>query len=155
MTVPREAIAAIVGCSCLGDPGHLACPVHPAHRPAPKIAARCTDCEGEFTEEQIAGASSCPGCGSVCIPCDPANDVQVTINWHELRILGVWAENWALKHRDSDPRMCATIKTIARRLERQHPKRTPLTLTGEIAEIPGAELHVGGGLIVKTSKAGA
>jgi hypothetical protein len=119
------------------------------------IAARCIDCEGEFTEEQIAGASACPGCGSVGIPCDPANDVQVTVNWHELRILGIWAENWALKHRDSDPRMCSTIKTITRRLEGQHPKRTPLTLTGEIAEIPGAELHVGGDLIAKTPKAGA
>jgi DNA-directed RNA polymerase subunit RPC12/RpoP len=117
-----------------------------------KIIARCTVCTAEFTEAQLASATSCPACGTKSIPCDPANDVSVSINWHELRILGCWAEFWAHHNHDHDPGMETVLAAIVKRLESQHPTRTRLTLSGEIREIPGAELVNNGVVIVKTPK---
>jgi predicted nucleic acid-binding Zn-ribbon protein len=118
-----------------------------------KIYARCTTCEAEFTEAQIENAVACPACGSNGKPCSPEEDVTVAINWHELRILGCWSEFWAQHHSEKDPSMLSTLATIIRRLEKQHPTKAPLTLSGEIREIPGAELYDGkGNLLVKTAK---
>lgn len=117
------------------------------------IFARCTTCEAEFTEAQVADATACPACGCRGVPCSPDNDVTVAINWHELRILGCWAEFWAQHNHEKDPSMERTLATIVRRLQRQHPQRTPLTLSGEVREIPGATLVNNGRVIVKTEKA--
>lgn len=120
-----------------------------------RIAAWCVDCGGRFTEEQIEGASCCPGCGSAGVPCSPNDDVQVAINWHELRVLTIWAENYAgqtdkrtAENDNSDGRsakpLLPTVKAIARRLQAQFPTRTPLTLSGELAQLkaeyPGLEV---------------
>lgn len=103
----------------------------------------CVDCGARFTEDEIANSSACPKCGSVGIPCDTAQDVRVEVNWHELRILGIWAENWA-RHcadkasewDDSGKRMPKTVSAICRRLQAQRRDLIPLTLSEEIAELP-------------------
>lgn len=100
------------------------------------IAARCVTCNAEFTEEQIEGAEACPTCGAKGIPVDPANDVTIKINWHELRILTVWADNWAQERCDEDGQR--SLAAILRRLQAQHPDRTALTLAGEIQEMATA-----------------
>lgn len=100
----------------------------------------CTDCGARFTQEEIKGWG-CPECGSQGLPCDTKKDVTVEVNWHELRILVIWAENWAQHHArkktdNSSERMPATVTAIARRLQGQHPTLGHLTLSGELASLP-------------------
>jgi hypothetical protein len=96
----------------------------------------CLDCGGRFTEREIERVSGCPKCHSRGVPCSTREDVRVEVNWHELRVLGIWAENWA--GRSNDPKMVRTVTAIARRLQRQHPELAPLTLSAEIAALPAA-----------------
>ena len=95
----------------------------------------CTCCGGRFSEEETAGVSCCPKCGNEGVPCSCDQDTTVEINWHELRILAIWAENWA-RHCKDTPEMPLVVQAIARRLQSQHPDFTQLTLSGEIASLP-------------------
>ena len=101
------------------------------------IQLRCTDCGVTFDYAKLAGATCCPNCNSTSVPCDVALDVTVTLNWHELRILCIWAENYGHTIKKQ-----GTIYSIAARLEEKarKPGMAPLTLAGELGEIPGARL---------------
>lgn len=97
---------------------------------------RCTVCRNEYTEDEIKGKTSCPGCNTRSIACDTANDVTIKINWHELRILCMWAENWARQtEKSGNPNGPVLVSSIAGAIKQQHPERTPLTLAGEIRNI--------------------
>jgi hypothetical protein len=67
--------------------------------------------------------------------------IVTNINWHELRILTIWAENWAKYIDDkesSNPNhknMPLTIMIIAERLQKQFPNKVKLTLFSEIREL--------------------
>ena len=100
-----------------------------------KIVARCVIRLSGFTEAQIEGKSACPNCGDKGVPMSPDQDVTLSINWHELRVLSLWAERWALKHSENNPEMLKTVYAIASRLQEQCPSLTPLTLTGELKEL--------------------
>ncbi len=85
---------------------------------------------------------------------DPTKDVTITVNVHELRILGIWAENYAVScdnhHLDDagyEP-LKDTIKAITDRLRaqlRELGKDAPLTLSAEFKQIeqeyPSAEFY--------------
>ena len=96
-------------------------------------------CNSEFSELEVEDASSCPACGDIGAPALISDDVAVRINWHELRILSIWAENWAKKIQQDDPKRNSgsllTVMSIAERLQRQHPDKTKLTLFSEIREL--------------------
>lgn len=101
---------------------------------------RCVICGEEFKNDEIGeNVEKCPNCGTESIPCDIEDDVQIKINWHELRILSIWAENWARQldqtKSDKEERNLLTILTIAQRLQEQQPDKLPLTLYGEIKEL--------------------
>lgn len=104
------------------------------------IAARCTLCNSEFTQGQLDAVSEtdwgkCPSCGTESLPCDPADDVTVNVNWHELRLLCMWAENHSLSLAKSSPEKCSqspdVVYAICARLKAQHAERTALTLLDE------------------------
>ena len=101
----------------------------------------CTACGVRLTREDIKGWG-CPKCGNQGVPCDPAKDVTVEINWHELHILCCWAENYAHSIKGSDKETGTNspgvVSAIARRLENQWPDFGRLTLGAEIAELPEA-----------------
>lgn len=99
------------------------------------IVARCVQCDTDFTEEQLQGQSACPACGTKSLPCDPTKDVQIKINTHELRILTIWADNWARAH--GEPQSQKTLSCILQRLATQLPG-TPLTLASEIKDLQDA-----------------
>jgi|GEM_PF-1900889 hypothetical protein len=98
---------------------------------------RCTTCRSEFTEEEVNGYSSCPTCGHPGLPCAISEDVTIKINWHELHILGVWAENWARKIDEKNQNQRATdcLFAIVKAIQDQYPSKHPLTLAGEIKGI--------------------
>jgi len=97
---------------------------------------RCIECGVEFLQESLPeGTAACPNCNSRSIPCDVANDVNIKLNWHELRILCIWAENYGRSIGSQ-----GTIYSIAQRIEDQaRGDKPPLTLAREISEA-GAKL---------------
>lgn len=101
----------------------------------------CTACGARFTADEIKGWG-CPKCQDQGIPCGTDKDVKVEVNWHELHILCVWAENFAQSCTQKDPQanknMPRTVSAIARRLQNQFPDFAQLTLSGEIADLPVA-----------------
>lgn len=108
--------------------------------------SRCVLCRSVFTKKQIENSNCCPKCGATGFPMSIKEDVEIHINWHELRILSLWAENWArLCDKDKiekaekekyryDP-MINTIYAIIKPLQEQCPSFAPLTLSGEIRQI--------------------
>lgn len=112
-----------------------------------EIVARCVLCSSDFTNSQLKSAKACPKCGEEGLPMSPQQDVEVKINWHELRILTMWAENWANHIKDTLDVKGSPIKSIfaiAKRLQDQHPLMSPLTLSGEFEQLkqayPGSEV---------------
>lgn len=105
----------------------------------------CVLCGARFTHAEVDGHQCCSKCGHEGVPCDTNLDLSVVINWHELRILGIWAENYARScdAKDSSGHLVQTVQAIARRLQRQFPDETPLTLSEEIAELPRKMKTVG------------
>ena len=109
----------------------------------------CTLCGARFTHAEVDGAECCPKCGDKGLPCDPNDDVMVLVNWHELRILGIWAENFAQACQTRNPggdgeARPEIIHAITRRLQRQFPDKTALTLSGEIMQIKDSGLGIEG-----------
>lgn len=88
----------------------------------------CTDCGA--TTESFDGLQRCPNCQSTGRPCGHSEQVNVSINWHELRILCIWAENWQGQHN-----LGRTVYSIAKRLKAQFPEHGPLTLAEELGEL--------------------
>jgi hypothetical protein len=88
----------------------------------------CTECAAHI--ESWEGLTACPRCGTTNVPCANENQVTVTVNWHELHLLCVWAENYQRAQG-----LGSTIYAIAKRLHAQHPERDPLTLAGELGEM--------------------
>lgn len=108
----------------------------------------CIDCGHQV--KSFAGLNACPQCGSHSVPCSHDAQVRVSVNWQELRVLVVWAENWARERVPAEGPTAPVelIHHIARRLEDQHPDRAlqvPLTLAGEVRYIqdlfPGATVE--------------
>lgn len=94
---------------------------------------RCIHCRSEFTDKEIQIASECPACGTKSIPCLISEDVSIKINWHELRVLTMWAEKWVMAAADEEA--LTTITAITHALEKQYPLHTPLTLSKEIQQL--------------------
>lgn len=106
------------------------------------VYCKCVDCRKEFTKEEVESTDCCPNCGSTGIPLAPENDVEIKINWLELRILSVWAERWALVNNNKYPNMMKTLFAIVKDLQDQYPNSAPLTLAGELKEIQNAGFDV-------------
>lgn len=118
---------------------------------------RCTRCAAEFTEAEIQGYSGCPKCGTKSVPMSIPDDVTIKVNLHELRILGIWAENYAvatdnaqLDNPNHEP-LKETVNAICDRLQAQLKalgKERPLTLSREFGELvkqnPNAQMFRGG-----------
>lgn len=92
----------------------------------------CLACGNETDETPDMRA--CPSCGDALHP--PANlsdSVNLTISTHELRILTMWADNWARSIEARCPGSQKAISVILDRLATQ--TDAPLSLSQEIADI--------------------
>lgn len=110
---------------------------------------RCVKCRSEFSnaelEEAVAkGSQGCPACGDTGVPMSIEQDMTIKINWHELRILTIWADNYARQHKE-DPGMVETVAAIVKPLEMQRPSGdfAPLTIMGELQELANAPFIAG------------
>jgi hypothetical protein len=121
------------------------------------MTARCVQCYKTFTPEEVGSSDCCPSCGTKAMPMNPEDDVTIKVNVYELRILGIWAENYAnatdnaklddVRHTPLKP----TVDAITDRLREQLKalgKDTPLTLAAEFKEVqkqfPGSQLFRNG-----------
>ena len=101
----------------------------------------CLACSEWSTKEEAdaafaAGRPGCPKCGDTGVPSASDDEVTVKITWHELRVLVMWAENWAHSNKKETPKMPRVVYGIADRLALQHlDKAAPLTMRGEIAAL--------------------
>jgi hypothetical protein len=93
----------------------------------------CTRCSLKI--ESFEGLTQCPRCGSKGVPCGYDAQVSISVNTHELRILCIWAENWA-GSTDADE---DTVYAIAARLRRQLGDNDyPLTMADEFRALKAA-----------------
>lgn len=95
----------------------------------------CVACGERFSKEQAEGAVGCPSCKNKGIPCSPKDDVSIDINWHELRILGMWASNWAGSFTEKEKDSKQALVGILGRLQRQFPDKSTLTMGGEVRDL--------------------
>lgn len=95
----------------------------------------CLRCRAEV--EPSDNLSACPACGARGVPADTADRVTVTVTWHELRVLIIWAERWASDHAASDPDMRKVVYGIADALQLQHLDKHALTFAGELSSLRG------------------
>lgn len=71
-----------------------------------------------------------------------AQDTTIKINWHELRILTIWASNWAAQACGKMEQKA--VASVIKRLQVQRKKGWPaLTLLEEIKELPQVLLEEG------------
>lgn len=133
-----------------------------------KKRLRCTDCRAELSYNDLqVGGNCCPKCGSVSVPMNLWDDVEIKINVHELRILSIWAFNYARKVDDEsadDPNHPSARRTIKAILASIHPqleavgRDRPLTLEEELQElrnfpgIEGAEMYCDGKMVTTTDE---
>lgn len=100
----------------------------------------CTQCGKDI--ESFAALHACPFCGTVSIPCLYEEQVDININMHELRLILIWAEQWARTLDDPNvpfgESSALCVYSIANRLRRSLPEKfrdAPLTLAAEIDEL--------------------
>jgi DNA-directed RNA polymerase subunit RPC12/RpoP len=100
----------------------------------------CTECGLEI--ESFEGLNECPECGTRGVPCSRSQDVEVKINWHELRILVMWAERWAHECITDGTGGPSVVYAIANRLRMQFPDMPPLSLNEEFAKLKDEGIEV-------------
>jgi DNA-directed RNA polymerase subunit RPC12/RpoP len=95
----------------------------------------CLYCRAVILVDPETPLSACPKCGSRNVPADLADTVTVTITTHELRVLTMWASNWA-DHIKDMPNCDHAPKVITGILD-EIGKATsaPLSMRQEIADL--------------------
>jgi hypothetical protein len=98
--------------------------------------------KGIYTVDHEHG-HGCPACGDTGVPADLADAVDVHITKHELRILTIWATNYAraqpeltAPYRSKTTNMSRVMQTIVDRLGVQ--TDVALTLSQEVADVRAA-----------------
>ena len=105
----------------------------------PPIVPWCPRCgHRPASVDDLPGLDECPGCGNAKPPCSSELDVAVEVNWHELRILGIWASNYAESLKETDQESSFVVNAILARLESQFPEFPPLTMAGELKQLRDA-----------------
>lgn len=110
-----------------------------------KPAGFCTHCG--FVVESFDGLSGCPQCGATGVPCGYDKQVNVSVNVHELRILGIWAENYARHSATAHekPADVNVVYAICLRLRKQLAALghdAPLTMADEFRQLKEAGFDV-------------
>ena len=86
---------------------------------------RCVICEVTIPPNGIDKLKKCPGCGVQLRAVDTKYDLEIPLNWNELRLLAQWADNFAQKEvANDDPEYLAFI-SILWRLSQYQPEGQP------------------------------
>lgn len=98
---------------------------------------RCVTCYKEFVLAELpTGTARCPECGDTGVPMAIEQDHTLNINWHELRMITIWASNYAATTLKKDIGARRALDAILSRLQNQRKAGWPaLTLVGEFTEL--------------------
>lgn len=92
----------------------------------------CVPCRNVVEVTPDHRLTACPSCGSTGVPADADDTVTLTITTHELRILTIWASNWAAQ----DAVMAPVVRGILDGLAQY--TAAALSLSQEIADLRAA-----------------
>jgi predicted Mrr-cat superfamily restriction endonuclease len=97
----------------------------------------CTKCSFEIGS--FKDLNCCPKCGTKDIPCTMADQINISINLQELRILCMWAEFHvsAMKSEQSQAHCSEILRAIVQRIKKQVPpdKKVDLLFSEELQGI--------------------
>jgi hypothetical protein len=99
----------------------------------------CTRCN--YQVQTFDGLDKCPSCQTKSHPCAYVDQTNISINIHEIRLLCIWAENWASKLDKDQPHSeidADVVYAIAERIKKQLPESlsaVPLTMRDEFMEL--------------------
>jgi hypothetical protein len=96
----------------------------------------CLACGEASTVEPEDDVRGCPKCGDTGMPADLDDAVNLHITKHELRILTMWASNYAGLIEEKHSGSVRAVQTICDRLGTQ--VSVPLTMAQEIADVRAA-----------------
>jgi len=103
-----------------------------------KIRLLCLRCRATLELPRDHDLTACPECGSHGVPADLDDTAAVTLTTHELRILTMWASNWAQSIADK-PRCEDSPQVIQGILDHLGQQTAaPLSLAQELADLRAA-----------------
>lgn len=125
---------------CGSGPSECECPDEPGFH---EITLRCGRCGHEYRPPHplyrgpVQGYEPCPDCGLKGLALRDVDDVTVEVNWHELRILGIWAERWAgqMPEERMSEESQRIVAVITGKLAAQHTDKPGLTMSADIADL--------------------
>ncbi len=102
-----------------------------------RMPGHCMECGVKYSVLIGVPMHPCPNCGACSEYFLRAeDDVKIEVNWHELRILAMWAERWAADQTEKDRLvMQRVVSFICGRINAQYPDWIGLTFSSEIAEL--------------------
>ena len=106
-------------------------------QPEDNIDVRCSICCNIFKILDLdPDSDKCPFCSTSVKPQLPSEDITLTINWQDLRILSNWALLWANEHLSDDKEATSRIQSILDILRQVRPFNSAyLTVDEEIEEL--------------------
>ena len=92
----------------------------------------CVVCRRPYSKAEVGDMETCLECGVGIKPMLPRDNVAISINWAELKILSNWAEAYALAYQAHYPDMLKAVYAITNEMENQHIFKAPLTTAREL-----------------------
>jgi hypothetical protein len=96
----------------------------------------CLHCGTLAEVDPSAPPPCCPSCRSRAVPADADDTATVTLTTHELRVLTLWAENWARHISGMSPDAPRVVQGICDRLATQ--TAAALTFRQEMSDLRAA-----------------
>lgn len=102
---------------------------------------RCIVCRTEFEHNELEGNKGCPVCGYQGLTMLTNGDVNLNINWFELRLICMWAESLALQVGDSHS--LNAFYSVTNELKKQLPECGKITMFDKAPdEIPDSDYNM-------------
>ena len=93
---------------------------------------RCIVCRTEFEHDEITGNDGCPVCGYQGLTMLTDGDINIDINWFELRLICMWDEALALQV--GETHSINAFYSVVNEIKKQLPECGKITMFDEAPE---------------------
>ena len=94
---------------------------------------RCIVCRTEFEHDELEGNAGCPICGYEGLTMLTNGDINIDINWFELRLICMWAEALALQV--GDTHSTNAFYSAVKQIKQQIPDAGRITMFDESPDV--------------------
>jgi len=94
---------------------------------------RCIVCRTEFDNDELIENKGCPICGYQGLTMLTNGDINIDINWFELRLICMWAESLALQV--GDTHTLNAFYSVVKELKKQIPDAGKITMFDDAPEV--------------------